>query len=143
MYQHLMRMMPPFKGSPMKGPQFEGSQHHGAVFKGPPVNSHVKANQWRQSKGPANSLNSHPVYRFGLPRFFSYPETSFENYPTEPESVPEHPVPHLPVINQEQEHEHNQDPEEIIPEEILAPPPPDGEITGSSNIFSSPDEVFY
>uniref|UniRef100_A0A671VX49 Elastin microfibril interfacer 3a n=1 Tax=Sparus aurata TaxID=8175 RepID=A0A671VX49_SPAAU len=34
-YQHNMKMMPPFKGPPMKGPQFKGPQYKGPMFKGP------------------------------------------------------------------------------------------------------------
>ncbi|CAB1455117.1 unnamed protein product [Pleuronectes platessa] len=61
-YQHPMKMMPPFKGPPMKGPQFKGPQFKGPMykgpmfkgpmFKGPPINAAVKANPWSQAKGP-------------------------------------------------------------------------------------------
>ncbi|XP_017264924.1 EMILIN-3 [Kryptolebias marmoratus] len=120
-YQHPMRIMPPFSGPPMKGPQFREPRHKGPMFKGPPVNSLVKANPWSQPQGPPNSFNSYPVPHFGPSRFSTYPDTSFDAYPSEPEPVPEHQDPHLTVINQEHEHEHNQAPEEMIPEEIPAP----------------------
>uniref|UniRef100_A0A8D3AR99 Elastin microfibril interfacer 3a n=1 Tax=Scophthalmus maximus TaxID=52904 RepID=A0A8D3AR99_SCOMX len=34
-YQHPMKLMPPFKGPPMKGPQLKGPQYKGPMFKGP------------------------------------------------------------------------------------------------------------
>ncbi len=139
-YQHPMKMMPPFKGPPMKGPQFKGPQFKGPqykgpmfkgpMFKGPPINTAVKANPWSQSKGPpTGSFNSYPMRHFGPPRSSSYPDTSFEPYPSEPEPMPEHQEPLHTEIDQEHEHEHeheheSQGPEEHIPEEI--PPPPSG-----------------
>ncbi|XP_068454542.1 EMILIN-3 [Clinocottus analis] len=135
-YQHPMNMMPPFKGPPMKGPQFKGPQfkgpqYKGPMFKGPPMNTGVKANPWRQSKGPpTGGFNSYPMRHFGPPRTSSFPDTSFEPYPSEPEPMPEHQEPHHTEHDQENEHahehehEHSQGPEEDITEEI--PPPPSG-----------------
>ncbi|KAM9351024.1 EMILIN-3 [Symphorus nematophorus] len=135
-YQHTMKMMPPFKGPPMKGPPMKGPQFKGPLykgpmfkgpmFKGPPINP-VKANPWSQPKGPPTSgFNSHPMRHFGPPSSSSYPETSFEPFPSESETMPEHQEPHHPEHNQEHEleHEHGQGPEEHLPEEI--PPPASG-----------------
>ncbi|XP_072223863.1 EMILIN-3 [Leuresthes tenuis] len=127
-YQHPMRMMPPFKGPPMKGPQFKGPQRKGPMFKGPtfkgpPINSAVKASPWSQpERPPTGSFNSLPMPHFGSPRS-SYPDSSFEPYPSELEPVSEHQEPHLTDTDQEHEHEHehSQGPEEIMAEEILAP----------------------
>ncbi|XP_044067466.1 EMILIN-3-like isoform X2 [Siniperca chuatsi] len=139
-YQHPMQMMPPFKGPPMKGPQFKGPQ-----FKGPPINTVVKANPWSQPKGPpTSSFNSYPMRHFGPPRSSSYSDTSFEPYPSEPESMPEHQEPHHTEHDQEHEneHEHSQGPEEHIPEEI--PPPPSGdEQPEGQSLDSETEERIY
>ncbi|XP_041802604.1 EMILIN-3 [Chelmon rostratus] len=139
-YQHPMKMMPPFKGPPMKGPQFKGPQYKGPMFKGPmfkgpPINN-VKANPWSQSKGPPTSnFNSYPIRHFGPPRSSSYPDTSFEPFPSEPEPLPEHQEPHSTEHDQEHEHEHEhgQGPEEH--EEIPLPPSageqPEGQVLDS------------
>ncbi|XP_047434952.1 EMILIN-3 [Mugil cephalus] len=143
-YQHPMKMMPPFKGPPMKGPQFKGPPFKGPqyqapmlkgpIFKGPPS---MKANPWSQPKGPhISSFNSYPMRHFGPPRTSSYPDSTFESYPSEPEPMPEHEEPHHPEDNQEHEHEpeHSQGAEEIIPDEIPAVPSggeqPEGEPIG-------------
>ncbi|XP_071333160.1 EMILIN-3 [Trachinotus anak] len=133
-YQHPMKMMPPFKGPQMKGPQFKGPQYKGPMFKGPmfkgpPINTAVKANPWSQAKGPpTSSFNSYPMHHFAPPRSSSYPDTSFEPYPPvpEPEPLPDHQDPHHTEHDQEHEHEHehSQGPEEHILEEI--PPPSSG-----------------
>lgn len=123
-------MFPPFKGPPMKGPQYKGPMFKGPMFKGPPINTAVKANPWSQPKGPpTSSLNSYPMRHFGPPRSSSYPDTSFEPYPAEPEPMPEHQEPHHTEHDQEHEHEHehSQGPDEHIPEEIPPLPPPGGE----------------
>lgn len=141
-YQHPMKMMPPFKGPPFKGPQFKGPQYKGPMskgpmFKGPPM---VKANPWSQPEGPP----SYPMHHFGPPRSPSYPDPSFETYPSEPEPVPEpelepepmpdHQEPHHSEHEQEHEHEleHGQGPEEHVPEET--PPPSGGERAENENI---------
>lgn len=155
-YQHPMKLMPPFKGPPMKGPQLKGPQYKGPMFKapmfkGPPVNTAVKANPWSQPKGPpTNSFTSYPMRHFGPPRTSSYSDTSFEPYPPEPEPqpMPDHQEPHHPEHHpehdpehhpeHEHEHEPSQGPEEHLPEEI--PPPPSGveqpeaEIVGVSQL---------
>ncbi|XP_030590596.1 EMILIN-3 [Archocentrus centrarchus] len=126
-YQHSMKMMPPFKGPPMKGPQFKGPPNNGPVFKGPPINTAVKANPWSHPKRPpTGSFNPHPMHHFGPLRSSSYPDTSFQPYP-EPETAPEHEEPHYTENNHEHEHENGQTPEEFIPEEIPPPPPSSGE----------------
>nr|XP_015823960.2 EMILIN-3 [Nothobranchius furzeri]XP_054602098.1 EMILIN-3 [Nothobranchius furzeri] len=118
-YQHPESMMPLFKGPPMKGPQFKGPQHKEPIFKRPMFKAPpVKANPWSQANGPpTGSFNSYPLPHFGPPMFSSYPGSSFEPYPSEPEAVPG-----LTDTNSEPEHEQIQEPEEIIPEEIPAPP---------------------
>ncbi|XP_065817398.1 EMILIN-3 [Labrus bergylta] len=155
-YQHPMKMMPPFegpqmkgplmrgppmkgpqmKGPPMKGPQFKGPQYkgpmfRGPMFKGPPINSVMKANPWSQPKGPpTSSFHSYPMPHFGPPGSSSYPDTSFEPFPPqpEPETKPELQEPHHTEHDQQHEHdhelEHSQGPEEHIPDEI--PPIPSG-----------------
>ncbi|XP_040009019.1 EMILIN-3-like [Xiphias gladius] len=146
-YQHPMKMMPPFKGLPMKGPQFKGPQYKGPMFKGPPINTAVKANPWSQPKGlPPSSFNSYPMRHFGPPRSSSYPETSFEPYPSEPEPMPDHQDPHHTDQEHIHEHEHSQGPEEHILEEI--PPPssggeqPEGETIGQA-LDSETEERIY
>ncbi|KAI3357481.1 hypothetical protein L3Q82_015900, partial [Scortum barcoo] len=158
-YQHPMKMMPPFKGPPMKGPQFKGPQYKGPqykgpmfkgpMFKGPPINTAVKANPWSQPKGPpTGNFNPYPMQRFGPPRSSSYPDTSFEPYPSEPESMPEHQEPLHTEHDQEHEHEHeeSQSPEEHLPEEIPSPPSggeqPDGETIGQA-LDSETEERIY
>ncbi|XP_053173988.1 EMILIN-3 [Scomber japonicus] len=143
-YQHPMKMMPPFKGLSSKGPQFKGPQYKGPMskgpmFKGPPI---VKANPWSQPEGPPTSnFNSYPMHHFGPPRSPSYPDTSFETYPSEPEPMPDHQEAHHSEHEQEQEHEleHSQGPEEHVPEET--PPPSGGEQAGSENIGHTLDSV--
>ncbi|TKS76817.1 Elastin microfibril interface-located protein 3 [Collichthys lucidus] len=145
-YQHPMKMMPPFKGPPMKGPQFKGPQYKGPMFKGPPVNIAVKANPWSQSKGlSTGGFNSYPMHHFGPPRSSSYPETSFETYPSEPEPMPEHQEPHHTEHDQEHEHEpeHGQGPEEHIPEEIPTPPPSGGEQPEGRPLDSETEERIF
>lgn len=121
----------------MKGPQFKGPQYKGPMFKGPPINIAVKANPWSQGP-PTSSFNSYPMHHFGPPRSSSYPDTSFEPYPSEPEPMPEHQETHHTEHDQQHEHEHenNQGPEEHIPEEIPLPSPggeqPEGETVGVS-----------
>ncbi|XP_035513253.1 EMILIN-3 [Morone saxatilis] len=152
-YQHPMKMMPPFKGPSMKGPQFKGPQFKGPqykgpmfkgpMFKGPPINTVMKANPWSQSKGPPTS-GSNPMHHFGPPRSSSYPDTSFEPYPSEPEPMPEHQEPHHTEHDQEHEHEHNhsQGPEEHIPEEI-PPPVSGGEQPEGQTLDSETEERIY
>uniref|UniRef100_A0A665TJF2 Elastin microfibril interfacer 3a n=1 Tax=Echeneis naucrates TaxID=173247 RepID=A0A665TJF2_ECHNA len=133
-YQHPMKMMPPFKGPPMKGPQFKGPPYKGSMFnspmfKGPPINNGVKANPWSQLRQPPSSgFNSYPAHQFGPPRASSYPDTSFEPYPPEPEqeALPDHTELHHTELGQEHDHEqgHSQGQEEHIPEDI--PPPSSG-----------------
>lgn len=145
-YQHPMKMMPPFKGLSSKGPQFKGPQYKGPMskgpmFKGPPI---VKANPWSQPEGPPTSnFNSYPMHHFGPPRSPSYPDTSFETYPSEPEPMPDHQE--APHSEHEQEHEHelehSQGPEEHVPEET--PPPSGGEQAGSENIGVSLFHAMY
>ncbi|XP_068997177.1 EMILIN-3 [Embiotoca jacksoni] len=151
-YQHSMKMMPPFKGPPMKRQQFKGPQYKslmfkGPMFKGPPVNTVVRANPWSQHKGPpTGSFNSYPMRHFGPPGSSSFPDTSFEPYPSEPEPMPEHQEPHHEENNHEHEHEHSQGPREIIPEGIPPPPcggeQPEGETTGHS-LDSETEERIY
>ncbi|KAM9855739.1 EMILIN-3 [Aulostomus maculatus] len=125
-FQHPMKMMPPFKGPPMKGPQFKGPQFKGPMFKGPmlkgpPFNPGMKANPWSQPQGPPTSdFNPYPMHHFGPPRS-SYPDTSFEPYPSEPEPESDHNEAHHPEHGQELEHELSQGPEEHIPEESVPP----------------------
>ncbi|XP_041859980.1 EMILIN-2-like [Melanotaenia boesemani] len=120
-YQRPMRMFPPFKGPQFKGPQHKGPMSKGPMFKGQAINPVLKASPWNQFKGPpASSFNPYPVTHFGPPRSSSYPDTSFEPYPSEPEHVPEHQEPHLTDSDQEDDHEHSQGPEEMMPEEIPA-----------------------
>ncbi|XP_062283120.1 EMILIN-3 [Scomber scombrus] len=152
-YQHPMKMMPPFKGpqykgpmskGPMfKGPQYKGPMSKGPMFKGPPI---VKANPWSQPEGPPTSnFNSYPMHHFGPARSPSYPDTSFETYPSEPEPMPDHQEAHHSEHEQEHEHEHehelenSQGPEEHIPEET--PPPSGGEQAESENIGHTLDSV--
>ncbi|XP_040915756.1 EMILIN-3 [Toxotes jaculatrix] len=151
-YQHPMKMMPPFKGPPMKGPQFKGPQYKGPMFKGPmfkgpPINTAVKANPWSQPKGPpTSSFNPYPMPHFGPPRSSSYPDTSFEPYPSEPEQepMPDHQEPHH--TENDQEHEHSQGPEEHVLEEIPPPSPggeqPEGETIGQA-LDSETEERIY
>ncbi|XP_029910645.1 EMILIN-3 [Myripristis murdjan] len=130
-YHPPMKFMPPFKGPPFKGPQFKGPQHKGPMFKaplfkGPPV----KANPWSQPKGPPpSSINSYPMRHFGPPMSSSYPDTSFEPFPSEPQPVQEHEELHHSEQEQEQEHghdpQHSHEPEEHVPVETA--PPPGGE----------------
>ncbi|XP_049922213.1 EMILIN-3-like [Epinephelus moara] len=155
-YQHPIKMMPPFKGPPMKGPQFKGPQYKGPMFKGPmfkgpPMNTVVKANPWSQPKGPpTGSFNSYPMRHFGPPRTSSYPDTSFEPFPSEPEQMPEHQEPHHTEHDQEHEHEHEHDhsqgPEEHIPEEIPLPPSggeqPEGETTGPARDSETEERIY-
>ncbi|XP_029281983.1 EMILIN-3 [Cottoperca gobio] len=156
-YQHAMNMMPPFKGPPMKGPQFKGPQYKGPMFKGPPINTVMKANPWSQKGPPTGSFSSYPMRHFGPPRT-SYPETSFEPYPAEPEPMPDHQEPlhrehgqehehdqeheheHEQEHEQEHEHEHIQGPEEHTPEEIL---PPGGEQFEGQTVASETEERIY
>ncbi|MEQ2251373.1 hypothetical protein ILYODFUR_010273 [Ilyodon furcidens] len=141
-YQHPVRMMPPFNGPPMKGLQFRGPQKQGPMFKGPmfkapPMNGAVKPNSWSHPKQPpTNSFSSYPLPHFGPPKSSSYPDTSFEPYPPEPQPVPEYQEPHLTGGDQEHEEEDNQRPEDVIPEEIPASPSgeeqPERKITGQA-----------
>uniref|UniRef100_A0A8C8DYD3 Elastin microfibril interfacer 3a n=1 Tax=Oryzias sinensis TaxID=183150 RepID=A0A8C8DYD3_9TELE len=138
MYQHSMRMMPPFREPTMKGLQFQGTQQKGPmskspVYKGLPINAGVQAHPWSQPKGPpTSSFNSYPMSHFGGPNAHSH--ASFESDPSEAESVPEDHEPDILETNQEHEHELHQGPEELIPEEIPAPPSgedqPEEEVTG-------------
>ncbi|XP_012730942.2 EMILIN-3 [Fundulus heteroclitus] len=151
-YQHPMRMMPPFKGPPMKGPQFSGAQHQGSMFKGPmfkapPINPAVKPNPWSQMKQPpSNSFGSYPLSHFGPPKSSSYPDTSFEPYPPEAQPEPEHQEPHRSDSDQEHGEEYDQRPEDVIPEGIPAPPPgdeqPDGKITGQALDHETEERIF-
>ncbi|XP_068598978.1 LOW QUALITY PROTEIN: EMILIN-3-like, partial [Brachionichthys hirsutus] len=112
-YQHAVKTMPPFKGPPMKGP----------TFKGPRMNTMVKANAPSPVKGPPASGFHYPMRHFGAPgSSSSYPDNSFEHYPTEPEVMPEHEAPHR--AEHEQEHEHGEEPALHLQEEI--PPPSSG-----------------
>lgn len=144
-YQHPIKMMPPFNGPSMKGPQFQGPPYKGPMFKGPPINTVVKANPWSQPKGPpTGGFNSYPMRHFGPPRSSSYPDTSFEPYPPEPEPLPDHQEPHH--TEHEQEHENGQDLEEQIPEDIPPPPSggeePEGEAIGES-LFQTKCYFFF
>lgn len=130
-YQHPMRMMPPFKGPPMKGPPFKGPQHKGPMFKGPmfkgqPMNMAVKASPW--SKPPTSSYKSFPMRYFGPPGSSSYPDTPFEPYPSEPEVIPDHQEPHHTEHDQDHEHEqlHEQDQGPEDPTQEETPPLPSG-----------------
>ncbi|KAK2851758.1 hypothetical protein Q5P01_008034 [Channa striata] len=147
-YQHPMKMMPPFKGPPMKGPHFKGPQYKGPMFKGPlfngpPISTAVKANPWSQPKGPATS-GFNPVHYFGNPR--SYPDAPFVPYPSEPEVMPDHQEPHETEHNQEHEHEHeaeqSQGHEEQTQEEIL-PPPSGGDLPEGQALHSETEERIY
>ncbi|KAK0133954.1 EMILIN-3 [Merluccius polli] len=97
-----VRMMPPFKGPPFtKGPQFKGPPHKGPMFKGPMVKGPMfkgppmKANPWSQPKGPpTGGIHAYPMHHFESPMAPSYPETSFEPYPSGPEPMPDHEGPH-------------------------------------------------
>ncbi|KAM4610616.1 EMILIN-3 [Polymixia lowei] len=126
---------PQFKGPQFKGPQFKGPQHKGPMFKGPVFKGPpVKANPWSQVKGPPTSnINSYPMHHFGPPVSSSYPETSFEQYHSEPEPEPEpmpdHQGPHH--TEQEQDHEHGHEPEEHVAVET-APPSGGEEIEGQA-----------
>ncbi|XP_034445450.1 EMILIN-3 [Hippoglossus hippoglossus] len=169
-YQHPMKMMPPFKGPPMKGPQFKGPQFKGPVykgpmfkgpmFKGPPINAAVKANPWNQAKGPPSGSFNYQMRHFEPQSSSFYPETSFEPYSPEPEPepqpMPDHQEPHNTEHDQEHEHEREHEhehehepshrPEEHILEEI--PPPssggehPEGETTGQA-LDTETDERIY
>ncbi|XP_040048265.2 EMILIN-3 [Gasterosteus aculeatus] len=161
-YQHPMKMMPPFKGPPMKGPQFKGPQYKGPmfkgpVFKGPPSNTAVKASPWSQYGGPpTGSFNSYPMHHFGPPRTSSFPDTSFEPYPSESEPMPEHEEPHHTEHDQEhengheheleQQHEHEQEqshgPEEHIQEEV-PPAPSGGEQTEGQPLDNQTEERIF
>ncbi|XP_028309240.1 EMILIN-3 isoform X2 [Gouania willdenowi] len=120
-YQHPVRMMPPFQGPPVKG------QHYNSpMSKGPPVNAGVKANPWSQPKRPPlSSFKSYPIHQFGLPKSSSYPHT-FESYHPEPAPIPEQSLiedsqEHQHGLEHGLEHEHSQGPEEMVPEEIPHP----------------------
>ncbi|KAL6119348.1 uncharacterized protein ACO6RY_03936 [Pungitius sinensis] len=166
-YQHPMKMMPPFKGPPVKGlqfkgPQFKGPQYKGPmfkgpVFKGPPINTAVKASPWSQHQGPpTGSLNSYQMHHFGPPRTSSFPDTSFEPYPSESEPMPEHQEPHHTEHDQEhenghehdheQQHEHEQEqsqgPEEHILEEV-PPAPSGGEQTEGQSLDNQTEERIF
>ncbi|XP_068589607.1 EMILIN-3 [Cebidichthys violaceus] len=149
-YQHPMKRMPPFKGPPMKGPQFKSPQYKGPMFKGPmfkgpPINTVVKANPWSQPKGPpTGSFNSYPMRHFGPPRTSSFPDTSFEPYPSEPEPEPMPEEPHHTEHDQEHEHEHEhgQGPEEHIPVDI-PPAPSGGEQPEGQALDSETEERIY
>lgn len=134
MYQHPMRMMPPFREPTIKGLQFQGMQQKGPMYNGLPIDA--GAHPWSQPKGPpTNSFNSYPMPHFGGPNAHSH--TSFGSDPSEAESVPEDHEPEMIDTNQEHEHELHQGPEDLIPEEIPAPPseehPEEGE-TGISSL---------
>lgn len=124
------------------------------MFKGPPFNPAMKANPWAQPKGPPTSgFNPYASRFFGPSRPSSYPDSSFEPYPPEPEPMAEHQELHHTEIGQEQEHEQEQEhghghgqehepehdhelsqvPEEHLPEEIPIPSleeQPEGETIG-------------
>lgn len=138
----------------MKGPQYNAPMFGRPMFKGPPFNPAVKANPWAHPKGPPTSgFNPYASRFFGPPRSSSYPDSSFEPYPAEPEPMPEHQEPHHTEHGQEHEHEHehehgpaheqeheqehdhelSQVPEGHLPEEIPIPSPeeqPEGETIG-------------
>lgn len=134
----------------MKGPQYNAPVFGRPMFKGPPFNPAVKANPWAQPEGPPSSgFNPYARRFFGPPRSSSYPDSSFEPYPQEPEPMPEHQEPHHTEHEQEhgQEHEHalehednhehehglSQGSEEHIAEEIPEPSPgeqPESEAIG-------------
>ncbi|XP_030220919.1 EMILIN-3 [Gadus morhua] len=118
-YHHPVRMMPPFngpsyKGQTFKGPQFKGPPHKGPVFKGPMVKGPMfkgpmfkgppmKANPWGQLNGPPPG--GYPMRHFDSPMAPSYPETSFEEYPSGPGAMPDHQGPHQGQHETEPEHE--------------------------------------
>ncbi|XP_056279860.1 EMILIN-3 [Pseudoliparis swirei] len=154
-YQHPMNMMPPFKGPPMKGPQFKGPQfkgpqYKGPVFKGPPINTVVKANPWHQAKGPPTGSFNYPMRPFGPPRTSSFPDTSFEPYPSEQQQMPEYQEPHHTEHGQENEHAHehehehghSQGPEDHMPEGI-PPAPSGGEQPEGETIHVETEERIY
>ncbi|XP_024914929.1 EMILIN-3-like [Cynoglossus semilaevis] len=129
-YQHPMKIMPPFKGPPMKGvqskgPPYKGPMFKGPMFKGPPIHTPMKGTPWGQPQGPApGGFISNPMPHFGPPSSStSYPENSFESFSpeSEPEPMPEHLEPH----DTEEDHEHqlqpSQQPEEQLLEETPAP----------------------
>ncbi|KAM9785947.1 EMILIN-3 [Neosynchiropus ocellatus] len=113
-YQHPVKSMPPFKGPPFKGPprkgpifkgpMFKGPAHKGPMFKGPmmkgpmlkgpPTNYGMKSSQQMQPQGPPSSIFHYPMRHFGPPGSSSFPATSFEPYPSEPE--PDHLETHQP-----------------------------------------------
>ncbi|KAM8864195.1 EMILIN-3 isoform 2-T2 [Spinachia spinachia] len=149
-YQHPMKMMPPFNGPQFKGPQFKGP-----TFKGPPINTAVKASPWSQHQGPpTGSFNSYQMHHFGPPRTSSFPDTSFEPYPSEPEPMPGHQEPHHTELDQEHEngrehehqHEHEQEqsqgPEEHILEEVPSAPSGGEQTEGQSPDNQTEERIF-
>lgn len=132
-YQHPMKIMPPFKGPPMKGvqskgPPYKGPMFKGPMFKGPPIHTPMKGTPWSQPQGPApGGFISNPMPHFGPPSSStSYPENSFESFSpeSEPEPMPEHLEPH----DTEEDHEHQLQPSQQPEEQLLeeTPPPSSG-----------------
>ncbi|XP_038165123.1 EMILIN-3-like [Cyprinodon tularosa] len=154
-YQHPMKMMPPFNGQQTKGPQFRGPQHQGPMFKGPmfngpPLNPAVKPKPWNQPKQPSiNSFSPYPLPHFGSSKSSFYPDTSFEPYPAETQPDPEYQEEHRTDNDQEHEEEYSQRPEDVTPGEVPAPaPPPSGEehpeekITGQALDSETEERIF-
>ncbi|XP_016527698.1 EMILIN-2 [Poecilia formosa] len=144
-YQHPIRMMPPFKGPPMKAPQFGGPQHQGPMFKGQMLKTPpMKPNLWSQPKqSHTSSFSSYPLPHFGSS---SYPDSSFEPYPPEPQPEPEYQEPHLTDGDPEHQGEYNQRPEDVTPAEMGAPTAgeeqPEGKITGQALGRETEERIF-
>ncbi|KAM8830814.1 EMILIN-3 [Synchiropus picturatus] len=100
---------PAHKGPMQKGPMFQGPMMKGPMLKGPPINYGMKSSQRLQPKGPPSSIHHYPMRQFGPPESSSFPATSFEPYPSEPE--PDHLETHEP----EPDHieAHHPDPDHI------------------------------
>ncbi|KAF7661084.1 hypothetical protein LDENG_00269900, partial [Lucifuga dentata] len=138
-YHHPIKMMPPFKSPRYKGPMFKGP-----LFKDSPINTGVKAQPWSHPKGPpTSSINSYPMHHFGPSRSSSYPDTSFEPYPSEPEPMPDHQELHHTEQDQEHEQqpEHSQRPEEHVLEETT--PPSGGQEAEGQTLENETEERLY
>ncbi|XP_035594709.1 EMILIN-3 [Oncorhynchus keta] len=121
-YNHPIKAMPPYKGSPFKGPPITGNpwsqtkspppmKSYPMVAKDPPMKGPPPMKSYpMKAKGPPPS-KSYPIRHFGPPMTHpSYPVSSFERYP----SVPQH---HRQPDHHEPEPDHHSDPDHHEPDQ--------------------------